>query len=129
MPHVALPSARLIDGRAPADVEMPHAWNECIGAGRANEALRADWQSHFREAVDVLGARSVRFHGVFHDDMFVYRANDGGGFGPPEPLAEPVFTLSATPSKDSRRGLASSSSCWTGSTATWPRPGSRWASR
>ena len=66
----------------PSRPMLRHVWNECVGAGRANEALRADWQAHFREAVDVLGARYVRFHGLFHDDMFVYRASDGGGFGP-----------------------------------------------
>ena len=68
-------------------------WNECVGAGRANEALRADWQAHFREAVQVLGARHVRFHGLFHDDMFVYRTDNGGGFGPNQPLPEPVYTF------------------------------------
>lgn len=81
-----------IDGGAAADVPLRHVWSECLGAGRANEALRVDWQDQFREAVRVLGARSVRFHGVFHDDMFVYRASDGGGFGPPTPLATPVYT-------------------------------------
>lgn len=94
MPSDVVPAALRIDGRAPAESELGHVWNECVGAGRANEALRADWQAHFREAVDVLGARFVRFHGVFHDDMFVYRVNDGGGFGPPQPLAEHVYTFS-----------------------------------
>lgn len=89
----ARPSTLLVDGQAPVDTELRHVWNACVGAGRANEALRADWQAHFREAVDVLGARSVRFHGVFHDDMFVYRTSDGGGFGPPQPLAEHVYTF------------------------------------
>ena len=46
----------------------------------------------FREAVDVLGVRQVRFHGLFHDDMFVYRTDNGGGFGPPGKLPEPVYT-------------------------------------
>lgn len=85
-----------VDG-APADGRtLRHVWNECVGAGRANEALRADWQAHFQEAVDVLGARYVRFHGLYHDDMFVYRGNDGGGggFAPPTPLAQPVHTFS-----------------------------------
>lgn len=94
MPSDVVPAALRIDGRAPAESELRHVWNECVGAGRANEALRADWQAHFREAVDVLGARFVRFHGVFHDDMFVYRVSDGGGFGPPQPLAEHVYTFS-----------------------------------
>lgn len=83
----------LIDGQVPAEAELRHVWRECVGAGRANEALRADWQTHFREAVEVLGVRRVRFHGLFHDDMFVYRVADGGGFGPPEPLPEPVLTF------------------------------------
>ncbi|MCL3863139.1 beta-xylosidase [Actinotalea sp. K2] len=78
---------------SPADHELRHVWNECVGAGRANEALRADWQAHFREAVDVLGVRHVRFHGVFHDDMFVYRVEDGGGFGPAGRLPAPVYTF------------------------------------
>ncbi|WP_149202469.1 GH39 family glycosyl hydrolase [Actinotalea subterranea] len=88
----APPSTLLIDGRPSADRALRHVWNECLGAGRANEALRVDWQNHFREAVQVLGARYVRFHGVFHDDMFVYRASNGGGFGPPTPLETPVHT-------------------------------------
>lgn len=93
MPSPAEPATLLIDGRAPTESALRHVWNECVGAGRANEALRADWQEHVREAVDVLGARFVRFHGVFHDDMFVYRVSDGGGFGPNQPLAEHVYTF------------------------------------
>ncbi|GEL99973.1 GH39 family glycosyl hydrolase [Cellulomonas terrae] len=94
MSSAAGPTTLRVDGRAPTESDLRHVWNECVGAGRANEALRADWQAHFREAVDVLGARFVRFHGVFHDDMFVYRVSDGGGFGPNQPLAEHVYTFS-----------------------------------
>ncbi|WP_125776447.1 GH39 family glycosyl hydrolase [Antribacter gilvus] len=83
-----------VDARQKSGPALKHIWNECLGAGRANEALRADWQAQFREAVTELGARYVRFHGVFHDDMFVYRASEGGGFGPPTPLPEPVYTFS-----------------------------------
>jgi xylan 1,4-beta-xylosidase len=83
-----------IDGRPGGDDALRHVWNVCVGSGRANEALRADWQEHFREAVTVLGARSVRFHGLFHDDMFVYRATSESGFGPPTPLPEPIHTFS-----------------------------------
>lgn len=88
------PSRLRIDGREPATTLLRHVWSYCVGAGRANEALRADWQQQFREAVTALGVRYVRFHGLFHDDMFVYRAGDGGGFGEPVPLAEPRFTFS-----------------------------------
>jgi len=88
------PPRLIVDGQDGPDVPLHHVWNACVGAGRANEALRADWQEHFREAVDVLGARYVRFHGLFHDDMFVYRATKGGGFGPDVPLPAPVHTFS-----------------------------------
>ncbi|GAA2033288.1 hypothetical protein WDZ16_02270 [Pseudokineococcus marinus] len=84
----------LVDGRTGSGSTLHHVWNQCAGAGRANEALRADWQAHFAEAVERLGFRSVRFHGLFHDDMFVYRDTYGGGFGPDEALAEPVHTFS-----------------------------------
>ena len=83
-----------VDGATPSDAPLNHVWNQCVGAGRANEALRADWQAQFREAVDVLGVRFVRFHGLFHDDMFVYRATYGGGFAPPEVLPEARITFS-----------------------------------
>jgi xylan 1,4-beta-xylosidase len=89
-----VPPPLSIDGRVCADVALHHVWNTCLGAGRANEALRADWQHHFREAVDVLGVRYVRFHGLFHDDMFVYRGSYGSGFGPDNPLPEPLHTFS-----------------------------------
>lgn len=90
---VATTSALTIDGRIRDEEPLRHVWNACFGAGRANEALRADWQAQFREAVSVLGARYVRFHGLFHDDMFVYRTSNGGGFGPPRVLDEPVYTF------------------------------------
>ncbi|GAB3632420.1 cellulase family glycosylhydrolase [Microbacterium shaanxiense] len=86
-------STVLADREPATERVLRHVWNECVGAGRANEALRADWQAHFREAVDALGVRHVRFHGLFHDDMFVYRTENGGGFGPYTSLPEPVHTF------------------------------------
>lgn len=56
---------------------LRHHWSPCVGAGRANEGLRANWQEHLRLAVAHCGFQSVRFHGLFHDDMFVYRERDG----------------------------------------------------
>lgn len=45
----------------------------CVGAGRANEALRRDFYEHLKTAVEHCGFRYLRFHGLFHDDMAVYR--------------------------------------------------------
>lgn len=56
---------------------MTHFWSLCVGAGRANEGLRATWQEHLKTAVATCGFRYIRFHGLFHDDMFVYREENG----------------------------------------------------
>jgi len=56
---------------------LKHFWNFCVGAGRANEGLRADWQEHLRLAVKECGFKYLRFHGLYHDDMFVYREEKG----------------------------------------------------
>jgi xylan 1,4-beta-xylosidase len=49
----------------------------CVGAGRANEGLRADWQRQLRRVHDECGFRYIRFHGLFCDDMGVYFEQDG----------------------------------------------------
>lgn len=65
------------DAHAPALKPLPHFWSECVGAGRANEGLRASWLEQLKLAHDACGFRYVRFHGLFHDDMFVYREEKG----------------------------------------------------
>ncbi|MBN2069258.1 MAG: hypothetical protein JW739_06445 [Opitutales bacterium] len=49
--------------------EMP---NFCVGAGRANEGLRADWQKQLATAQKECGFKYLRFHGLLCDDMGVY---------------------------------------------------------
>ena len=56
---------------------LKHFWNFCVGAGRANEGLRADWQEQLRLVVEECGFKYIRFHGLYHDDMFVYREENG----------------------------------------------------
>lgn len=88
-----------VDGAPAEDGPLTHVWNVCVGAGRANEALRADWQEHFREAVRRLGMRSVRFHGLFHDDMFVYRDVQEARWcssAPPPPTTSPASCSPST---------------------------------
>jgi len=58
-------------------VPLDRLWNLCLGAGRAAEGLRAAWQAQLRRVVADCGFRYLRFHGLFHDDMFVYREVDG----------------------------------------------------
>ena len=49
----------------------------CVGAGRANEGLRADWQRQLTYVHRECGFRYVRMHGLFSDDMGVFRIRNG----------------------------------------------------
>lgn len=56
---------------------LNHIWSRCVGAGRASEGLREGWRNQLRQAVRECGFEYIRFHGLLHDDMFVYRVIDG----------------------------------------------------
>jgi xylan 1,4-beta-xylosidase len=60
-----------------AGTPLSHFWSVCVGAGRANEGLRAGWLEQLAMVRQACGFQYVRFHGLFHDDMFVYRMIDG----------------------------------------------------
>jgi len=47
-------------------------FKECVGAGRANEGLRADWQRQLTRVHSDCGFTYIRMHGLFCDDMGVY---------------------------------------------------------
>jgi xylan 1,4-beta-xylosidase len=61
-----------------AATPLVHFWSACVGAGRANEGLRAGWQEQLRRVHDECGFGYCRFHGLFHDDMFVHRVGVDG---------------------------------------------------
>lgn len=50
----------------------------CVGAGRAAEALRMDFQKQLETAVKECGFKYLRFHGIFHEDMGVYSEDKDG---------------------------------------------------
>ena len=53
-------------------------FKRCVGAGRANEGLRADWQRQLAYAHRECGFEYIRMHGLFCDDMGVYREDSQG---------------------------------------------------
>ncbi|NJK85314.1 MAG: hypothetical protein HC906_04440 [Bacteroidales bacterium] len=59
---------------------LNHIWSYCVGAGRANEGLRISWIEHLALAREQCGFQYVRFHGLFHDDMFVYKEINGNPY-------------------------------------------------
>lgn len=50
----------------------------CIGAGRAHEVLLAEAQRQLMLTKTECGFRYIRFHGLLHDDMGVFRIDDSG---------------------------------------------------
>lgn len=59
---------------------FPHVWEECVGSCHAATALREDWRRQMKKCREELGFKSVRFHGVFNDDMSVYGMTDNGPY-------------------------------------------------
>lgn len=49
-----------------------------IGAGRANEGLRADWQQQLAETKRDTDFQYIRMHGLLNDDMAVYKVDAQG---------------------------------------------------
>lgn len=53
-------------------------FKECVGAGRANEGLRADWQQQLAYVKKECGFKYIRMHGLLTDDMAVYTTDNKG---------------------------------------------------
>ncbi len=53
-------------------------FKECIGAGRANEGLRADWQQQLAMVKNECDFKYIRMHGLLSDDMGVYKEDEKG---------------------------------------------------
>ncbi|TRX16259.1 glycoside hydrolase [Flavobacterium franklandianum] len=58
--------------------QMNTMFKECIGAGRANEGLRADWQQQLAMVKKECDFKYIRMHGLLTDDMGVYREDSKG---------------------------------------------------
>jgi len=69
--------------RIEVDVQAPMGplntfFRHSVGAGRANEGLRADWQAQLAEVHRDAGFRYIRMHGLLTDDMGVYQVDERG---------------------------------------------------
>ena len=53
-------------------------YRQCVGAGRVGEGLRAEWQAQLKDCRDQIGFESLRCHGLFHDELGVYREDPAG---------------------------------------------------
>ncbi|MEI8094127.1 MAG: hypothetical protein WCG80_07950 [Spirochaetales bacterium] len=48
---------------------------ECVGSCHAYLTLREDWREHFRRVQKAIGFKRVRFHGILHDLVGIYRGD------------------------------------------------------
>jgi xylan 1,4-beta-xylosidase len=70
LPGIGFAQDKLVVDAKADGAKFDHFWSECVGAGRANEGLRAGWLEQLKLVQENCGFKYVRFHGLFHDDMF-----------------------------------------------------------
>jgi xylan 1,4-beta-xylosidase len=59
---------------------LPHSWEECIGSDRAIVGTRAQWLSDLELVRKSAGIKSVRFHGLFNDEMGAWPSGNQPNF-------------------------------------------------
>lgn len=75
----ASPDRRLIKVNARKVIGTKSTFfNHCVSTGRAYLLLRKDLQEHILKAAQECGFKYLRFHGLFQDDLGVYRENAAG---------------------------------------------------
>jgi xylan 1,4-beta-xylosidase len=60
-----------IDANAPTK-SFPHFWEQTFGSGRAVLSLREEYRNDLRTVRQATGFQSVRFHGIFNDEVGLY---------------------------------------------------------
>lgn len=70
---------RIVDANL-AKVTGPHPESplRVVGAGRASEGLRADWQAQLATVQSEIGFKYLRMHGLLSDEMGVYGEDKNG---------------------------------------------------
>src|ERR1700677_4250340 len=59
---------------------LPHVWEECVGSDRAIVGLREQWLTDLELVKKTAGIKSVRFHGLFNDEMGVWPGGKSPNF-------------------------------------------------
>ena len=53
-------------------------WQDCVGAGRVAEGLRAGWRQQLEDAHREIGFKYIRMHGLLQDELGVYSQGRDG---------------------------------------------------
>jgi xylan 1,4-beta-xylosidase len=57
---------------------FPHFWEQMFGSGRAVLSLRDNYRRDLADIHAITGARYVRFHDIFHDEVGIYDEDENG---------------------------------------------------
>jgi len=66
-----------IDAKA-AGKPFPHFWEQTMGSGRAILSLRESYRNDLRAVKKATGLPSIRFHGIFMDEVGLFNIDDKG---------------------------------------------------
>ena len=58
---------------------FPDNWRFCVGTGRLGLALQKEYQDHLDIIQKEIGFKYIRGHGLFHDDVGIYREDEVDG--------------------------------------------------
>ena len=67
----------IIDSRRKGKGYAP-LWKNLTTAGRAAEGMREDWRDQLRVVQKEIGFNYIRFHGLLHEDMMIYKKDKKG---------------------------------------------------
>ena len=95
-----------IDAHAPT-TPFPHFWEQTFGSGRAILSLRESYRNDLRTVKQITDFDSVRFHGIFMDEVGLYDpdrkthhlrpdASSGRHHATPPSTTSPTSTRSTT---------------------------------
>src|ERR1017187_5862121 len=69
--HAQQPEHIVVDAKA-ATTPFPHFWEQTFGSGRAILSLRQSYRDDLRTVKQATDFQSIRFHGIFHDEVGLY---------------------------------------------------------
>ena len=69
--QTAQPEQIMVDAKS-ATTPFPHFWEQTFGSGRAILALRQSYRDDLRTVKKATDFQSIRFHGIFMDDVGLY---------------------------------------------------------
>lgn len=59
-------------------IMLKHRWKELLNVGYAKDILLAPIQEQIKQAQKEIGFKYIRFHGVFDEDMYLYKEDECG---------------------------------------------------